>query len=560
MIERKVFFSFFIFVFLFVFSPPVFSIDTCEYMQANTDFPDTSGIYTMVYYFGYPDRSSAEAACEESHSSCGTTVNQAYYSNQYFSPPTSWHYYVCDDCDDSCPLDNVCDEDQCSISAACNCADKGGVIWEDESACEYHCADDCEEQYTECADIAACECGSEPVVWIDESRCNYRCGAVDDCPDSDDDGLPDCCGGNADCPDSDEDGIYDCCGDGSPCEDSDNDGSPDSCDPCPDDPSITHKEICVYKVNNYCDGLGTLRTGNVCGTSTTSCDGEDDCSSNGDEYVFEGTSSDCSFACCSKESCYTVACEVDPVTCKAKSCECPNGEDTCEECKAAGCECPDGGDSCEECQLPKTCECPEGSTVPCAECQKPDCTCDDGTSDPCAECQYPTPSGDDGTCICSDGSTACAECQDPDCTCPDDEEFCESCQKPLPPSTDPIPYFPTGEFPDSLSVGGCFIDLAEMKEWLLGDESFPFNFIYAFNSLIQPLVESSYSDDVLLTYSLVPPGDIYFQDYEMVFDLSEYPALVAVGRFVNWCITMTLVFSMIVYSVKRYHNFHGLSR
>ncbi|MCI5157303.1 MAG: hypothetical protein D3906_02495 [Candidatus Electrothrix sp. AUS1_2] len=467
--------------------------------------------------------SQAESYCREKGSAIsacfpGSSINVCSenpgYSVCWYSVPYGPQYFgaACTVCSDVDVLDS--------------CLSDSNVVIDDVSSCSYHC---------KCPNYAG------------EQGYNFDTCTTSSCPDSDNDDLPDCCGGNLDCPDSDGDGIYDCCGDGAPCEDSDSDGVPDACDPCSDNPTITKKEICVYKVESTCDGVGSYHLGDVCGTWTTSCGDEDGCVMNGSGYIRE-EGAQCSFFCCAEERCDVVPCEVDPETCEPKTCECPNDEEACPQCQAADCECPDGQESCEECQLPEpynSCECPDGEDV-CEECQLPGCTCSDG-SNACEECQSKN------YCNCI-GEPPCSQCQDPDCTCPDGQDYCQECQLPNIP-----PFFDSDGIPYAIQIGDCIIDFSEINEWVRSDESFPFNFINAIQGVLLPLNNASYTDDLILNYNIAPEDDPNFSDLKVTLDLSQYPVFVAFGRFVNWCLTMMLVLLLIKYIVKRYHTFNGIS-
>ncbi|WPD21603.1 MAG: hypothetical protein SD837_15505 [Candidatus Electrothrix scaldis] len=445
----------------------------------------------------------AQAACTADHGSpCPCSISNAsppdgsvveyYYC--YHRDNGDVYYPVCQNCADTIDASGVCDSgpdgrcDSCEEKAPCECANRGGVIWDDDdhTLCRYHCRDD------------------------------------EDCPDSDYDGLPDCCGGNLDCPDSDGDGIYDCCGDGGQCEDSDSDGTPDACDACPDDPSISEKEICSYEVSSYCDGVNNYNAGDVCGTWTTTCDG-DGCRSNGDQYIQE-SGSQCDFACCEQVGCETVRCDVDPETCEPRTCDCPDGQDTCAECKDPDCTCDDGSDTCVECQLPEDgsgdpadgCECPNGEEA-CSQCQDPSCTCDDGSTDPCPECQYPPPSSSGGG---GDGGD--------------------------------------GGIPDSISIGGCMLDLTELKEFLSTDAAFPFNFLYAIQSFFSPFLSLSPETPVLHVDIDLPRGPfLYIPDsLNFVIDFSPLDFIAVLLRKVQMIIWAVIMFK---YIIRRYDNVFGVA-
>ncbi|XCN71881.1 MAG: hypothetical protein Q3M24_16450 [Candidatus Electrothrix aestuarii] len=391
-----------------------------------------------------------------------------------------------------------------------------------------HCDGICEEE--EQAAIAAC--GSQSNInWTDYSTCAYECADDDDgdCPDSDDDGLPDCCGDNLDCPDSDGDGIYDCCGDGGECEDSDGDGTPDACDACPDDPAISEKEICSYEVDSYCDGVSDYQVGAVCGTYTTSCGDDDGCKSNGDQY-YEESGSECGFTCCEEVGCETVRCDVDPETCEPRTCDCPEGQETCAECKDPDCSCDDGSDTCAECQLPNEddsggdpasdgCECPDGEDV-CSQCQDPDCTCDDGSTEPCAECQYPPPSVPPGG---GGGSDL---------------------------------------LPDEIQVGDCIIDLTDIKEYLSSPDSFPFNYFSSLLGVFSPLISDGSPPIIDLTIPLDSASSYSYIPDKLggIVDFSEYSFLSSVVSVIRFVLDLVLLLSLVSYFIARYHNFHGISR
>lgn len=295
-----------------------------------------------------------------------------------------------------------------------------------------------------------------------------------------------------DCVDVEPDSVCD----GGDCPDADEDGTPDACDDCPDDPAVQTLDEYRYYLDSACDGVyDGMTTGEYCGSCSETCSGGDqECSGSKDNIAVTSMG----IGCCSNFGPTTPPpCELDENCERESDCECPDGANACDECE---CTCPDGSDSCEECQ-------------------KPDCECGEGILH-CEECQ-----GGGG---------------------PDD---------PYEPG-DPDPNEPgqPAEIPDEVQIGECIISLVEFKQWIVSDESFPFNFVYVIYSVLSPLYSISPSPPNF-SIDLSPDSSGIAMAFNIDFEPYDIYA-----SFIRGILSFGIVLSFVFYGIQRYANLSGVVR
>lgn len=332
-------FSLFFFLFL---SPVVSHAITCQYLKDTTDFPATYGSRTMIYSF-HATSDEATEACHESFIICGSAANQVWHNED----SESYHYYICDDCQDRCPTDNVCDpvgvscepedcdeafdtcSEQCATSlggtAEHTCTeDADGKIIANNCNCSPDDDGDCYERRQSCKGTcgslnASFMCAESSGGIYSSCSCSDDSEGATDNKDSDGDGIPDYedddddNDGDPDVtdPDDDGDGNSDSSGPGldpsglGPGPDTDGDGDPDVTDPDDDGDGLLDEDDADQDGDGNDDKAEKLDpTGKTC-----------------DELI-----SDCEARCTGG----TLICIEDPETGLAKSgvCTCPDGKTT----------------------------------------------------------------------------------------------------------------------------------------------------------------------------------------------------------------------------------------
>jgi hypothetical protein len=286
-----------------------------------------------------------------------------------------------------------------------------------------------------------------------------------------------------------------CLGLSGDCPDADEDGTPDACDDCPDDPAIQTLDEYRYYLDETCDGVyDGMTTGEYCGSCSETCDGGDqECQGSKESIAVTSMG----IGCCSNFGSTTPPpCVLDENCERESDCECPDGSNACDECE---CTCPDGSDSCEECQ-------------------KPDCECGEGILH-CEECQG--------------GGGGGGEPGDP--------------EEPN------LPGEPA-EIPDEVQVGECIISLIEFKQWIVSDESFPFNFVYAIYGVLGPLYNISPSIPQF-SVDLSPDSS----GISLAFDI-DFAAYDSYATFVRNIQAFGIVLAFVFYGIKRYSALSGVVR
>lgn len=140
----------------------------------------------------------------------------------------------------------------------------------------------------------------------------------------------------------------------------------------------------------------------------------------------------------------------------------------------------------------------------------------------------------------------------------------------LPDDSDPCPANPDTNcvFPDSqpppdeVTVGECVVAITDLKAWLVTDESFPFNFFYAFYEAIQFVFEYDPIDDSYVLPFEWPIGS-YFpaswnlpEKIDIRIDLTPFNNVALLAKFF---LGLLLFWGFGFYGLKRLRNFTGIS-
>jgi hypothetical protein len=171
-------------------------------------------------------------------------------------------------------------------------------------------------------------------------------------------------------------------------------------------------------------------------------------------------------------------------------------------------------------------------------------------------------------CACPDGGTSCAECQDPDCECPDGSEHCEECQLPggnggdggdggTDPHVEPPVPDPQELLPDEVELGPCTVSLLEIKQYLLSDDSFPFNYVYAIYGVLNPLFSVSTPEGFQFSFVLFPETPI-LGSYTLEFNSADYPTFNLIGKIIRFSFAVLILFPLFSFFLKRYRNLFGV--
>lgn len=318
------------------------------------------------------------------------------------------------------------------------------------------------------------------------------------------------------------------------CPDTDSDGVKDPCDACPNNPDVTSTEITYYRVPNgkICggeDGGKYYYKGETCGYSKSECTGDPTYVANDDGMDVQEMLHCCGAAGSSSEDCVV---DDQCVAHKGDVCTCPDGIKDCVRCPDGKCECPDTDN--------------DGTPdSPCMQCKKSDCTCPDADSDgqPDASCL---------SCQDTDGD-GIPDDQDPDVVHPGDPGDPGDPNEPADPGDEPpTPNDIDDKLPDDLTVAGCTVDIRQFKQFWTSGDSFPFNWFYAFVTLISSLFTASTSPPELLFTQALPNN---LGTLNIPVGLSALSVMAFVSR---WSITLVFCWHVGPYMLGRYKSLFGV--